>query len=123
VSKILVIDDDQAVRSYLRDVLESAGHQVSEAADGEAGLKLALGEGTDLVLCDLYMPVREGLETIREMRRLRPSVPVLAMSGGSRDLPDFLALARAMGAADALRKPIGPAGLLRAVSGHLPAPG
>jgi CheY-like chemotaxis protein len=93
---ILVIDDDGPVRSYLRKVLESAGYQVSEAADGADGLRQFQAASPDLVLCDLYMPGVEGMEAIREMARLRPGVPVIAISGGSV-LGDFLPLALAWG--------------------------
>jgi CheY-like chemotaxis protein len=113
---ILVIDDDGLVRSYLRDVLDAGGYTVSEASDGEEGLRQFQDAVPDLVLCDLYMPGREGMETIRELKRLRPDVPVVAMSGGSAAMGDYLPLAKALGAADALRKPVSPEHLLQTVA-------
>jgi CheY-like chemotaxis protein len=118
LATILVIDDDGSVRSYLRNVLESAGYRVSEAADGADGLMKFQAAPPGLVLCDLYIPGVEGMETIREIKRLSPGVPVIAISGGSA-LGDFLPLALALGADDALHKPFGPAQLLQAVARHL----
>src|SRR6516225_6987889 len=90
---VLVIDDTPQVRRLLRLTLEVAGHRVREAAD--------------LVFCDLFMPEMDGLETMRELRRLNPAVPVVALSGGSDIAFDAPPVAVALGAAVVLRKPFG----------------
>jgi CheY-like chemotaxis protein len=68
------------VRLSLRTVLEEAGHQVREAPDGSTGLEIFQAERPDLVLCSLYMPKRDGLQTVPELKSLRPDVPVIAIS-------------------------------------------
>lgn len=117
MAHILVADDDPGMRRCIRMALEGAGHQVSEAADGNEALK-ALREGpADLVLCDLVMPDKEGLETIRELRRDFPALPIIAMSGGVyHGTMDFLALAKVLGAAQTLPKPFTMTRLLTAVN-------
>ena len=94
MADILVIDDTPGVRLVLRDFLERAGHAVREAEDGARGLRLYRDRPADLVVCDLYMPGKKGLETIRELRHLDPAAKVIAMSGGSPVVAtDFLPLA------------------------------
>jgi DNA-binding NtrC family response regulator len=106
MAHILLIDDDSKIRTYLRIVLEGAGHRVDEAADGEKGLRAYQQAPADLVLCDILMPNKEGLETIMELRALHPQVPIIAMSGGLRMTGvSFLPLAMAFGAACVLNKP------------------
>src|SRR5206468_10780000 len=100
----------------LRDFLERAGPTVRAAEAGARGLQLYRDRPADLVVCDLYMPGKEGLETIRELRHLDPVAKVIAMSGGSPVVAtDFLPLALQLGAARALPKPIGRETLLAAV--------
>jgi CheY-like chemotaxis protein len=103
---ILIIDDDGRVRAVLRALLEGDGHHVTEAHDGGAGMRAARGGAFDLVLCDLFMPGTDGLETIRELRRESPALPVIAMSGGAFDgRLDMLPTAGLIGAAATLDKP------------------
>src|SRR5690349_994065 len=85
MARILIIDDETALRLWLRVVLEGAGHQVVDAPDGTAGLQALRRQPADLVLCDVFMPERDGLETIRALRREFPHVRVVAMSGGGFD--------------------------------------
>lgn len=80
--KILVIDDDELIRTTLRRMLQAAGYAVVEAVDGDDGLRRFESEQPDLVLADILMPNKEGLETIRELRRMSQSVAIIAMSGG-----------------------------------------
>lgn len=82
MGRILLIDDDDAVRTAMRMVLERAGHAVTVAPDGVHGLRLYREEPFDLVITDLYMPEKEGIETIQELRAERADVPILAVSGG-----------------------------------------
>jgi CheY-like chemotaxis protein len=105
-ARILVIDDDAAVRETLRQVLESAGHAVTCAEDGERGLEAFETARPDLVITDIIMPEREGIATILELRRRRPDRPIVAISGGGRTGgTDFLTMARRLGADAALPKP------------------
>lgn len=80
--RILVVDDEALVRATFRAALEKAGHDVLEAADGEECLRFCGATEPDLVLLDVLMPGKDGVETIRELRRRGSTVPVLAVSGG-----------------------------------------
>ena len=115
MARILVIDDDALLRGAIRVVLESAGYEVIEAADGDAGLRLHREPGADLVVVDLFMPERDGLEVIRAVRAEAPQAKIIAMSGGSSLQLDLLDAATAFGASRALWKPFAPAMLLATV--------
>jgi len=116
MARILVVDDDHALRSAVRVVLEAAGYTVAEAADGEAGLRSYHEQGADLVLVDVFMPERDGLEMILALRAAIPQPKIVAMSGGGRiGLDDVLTAAAAFGAARTLRKPFEPSDLLAAI--------
>src|SRR5271163_3823947 len=80
-ARVLVADDDTAVRGFLRTVLEDAGYEVAEASDGRQAERGALDPGIDLLIVDLVMPNQEGIETIRDLRSRRPNLPILAISG------------------------------------------
>ena len=104
--RILVIDDDTALRQFIRDVLEDSGYSVEEQTDGALGLKAYQRQPADLVLTDIVMPNKEGLETIQGFRRLFPDVKIIAMSGGlSSSHFDPLPLALQFGAKRTLKKP------------------
>src|SRR6266852_6483191 len=106
MARILVIDDDTELRALLRLALEMAGHQVLEASDGRQGIKAFSQQAADLILCDIILADKEGLETIRELRRRFPDVKIVAMSGGAFGGKwDFLPLAMKFGAARILKKP------------------
>lgn len=117
MASILVIDDDVQLQEFIRIVLEEAGHEVRCASNGVAGLKSYRQFRADLIVCDLFMPEKEGLETIRELHQEHPQVKVIAISGGCpRDgRMDFLPLAKQFGAAAALHKPLVPAELASSV--------
>ena len=116
MARILLIDDEDAVRKATRLILERAGHQVIEASDGETGLKLLTDSGADLVITDIFMPGQDGIVTVRRMRKEFPGVKVLAISGGdSTGRLDLRKGAELLGAAASLRKPFSPADLLQAV--------
>ena len=89
MARVLVVDDDDATRLTLRQALEHAGHEVSEARDG--ALALTLAQACDVVVMDIVMPVKGGLETLIELRGTRPRMGVVLMSGHVGDLPDALA--------------------------------
>ena len=113
---ILVIDDDDQIRALLQQVLERAGHKVVSAADGNQGIKLFRAQAADLIITDIIMPEKEGLETIMELRRDFPEVRIIAISGGGRMKPDeYLHLAERCGAHRTLTKPFWREELLAAV--------
>ena len=120
MARILVVDDDTAVRGAIKMVLEQDGHDVTLAANGRAGVA-AIEDGTfDLVICDIFMPGMDGVETIHAFHRHNPRMPVIAMSGfmfrdGQSPAPDYPGLSTRLGAAYSLRKPFRPHELLKAV--------
>jgi len=116
MARILAVDDDDVFRGALRVVLEAAGYTVLEAPDGEAGLRVYREHGADLVLVDLFMPERDGLEVIQALRATTPQLKIVAMSGGGRIGPrDMLTVAAALGASRTLRKPFESRDLLAAI--------
>jgi len=116
MARILVVDDDYVFRAALRVILEAAGYTVLDAADGEAGLRVYREQGADLVLVDLFMPERDGLEVIQALRAMIPQPKTIAMSGGGRiGARDMLTAAAALGAARTLRKPFESRDLLAAI--------
>ena len=114
--RILIIDDDEGLRRILGQILVRAGHVVTEAVDGCEGLKSFRKEPVDLVVCDLIMPDKEGLETISVLRKEFPAVKIIAISGGARVTGyDFLPAASGLGANVALAKPFTREQILEAV--------
>jgi DNA-binding response OmpR family regulator len=112
---VLVIDDDEQLRGLCRSVLEQSGFLVEDAPDGAAGLVKFDARPADVVLCDIYMPNKDGIETIQELTKAYFDVKVIAISGGAPGLPDYLMSARLLGAAGVLRKPFTPTELLDTV--------
>ena len=98
----------------IEEILESAGHEVVLAADGLEGMRQYHSTPVDLALVDLFMPNREGLETIKALKQLFPDFPIIAMSGNSLALP-LLSVARRLGAKAVLQKPFLPGELLAAI--------
>lgn len=107
MANIVVIDDDFSIYEVIRDMLAFDGHAVSYAANGVAGQKTIRQALPDLVLCDIYMPEKDGLETIRELHAQFPQLKIIAMSGGNPrgGRMDFLSVARHFGAHNLLPKP------------------
>ncbi|MDB6130795.1 MAG: Response regulator, CheY-like receiver [Verrucomicrobiales bacterium] len=106
MSRILLIEDDDSFRTMLGKTLTYFGHTVIEARNGKEGLELFPQACADLVITDLLMPEKEGLEVLMELRKMRPSAKIIAMSGGGRNsAADYLAIAKSMGAAKVLAKP------------------
>ena len=104
--KILVIDDEPLLRQAISRILERAGYVAISAADGVEGLAAFRRERPALVITDLIMPEREGIETIRHILRDAPDTKIIAISGsGFMGAPDFLGMARELGASEILRKP------------------
>ena len=114
---ILVIDDESQIRGLLRKVLERAGYTVTEAADGVEGCDAYRRARPDLVITDLTMPEKNGIETIKDLMVENPKVRIIAISGGGQRFPEyFLDKAGAEGAMKMLKKPFGNDELLTAVS-------
>lgn len=113
---ILVIEDDACVRTLLAQILEDAGYQIYEAANGREGLERFRVEPMDLVITDLEMPEMNGLDLILELTRAFLNVKVIAMSGHSSD---ELQTARLLGARQTFAKPLDLPMLLRAVQYEL----
>lgn len=107
--KVLVIEDDTLTRVMLCKMLRSQKFTTIEASNGVEGFKLFMAENPDIILTDILMPEKEGLETIMEIRALNPDIPIIAMSGCNyaHDV-DFLKMARKLGATRAIHKPIRP---------------
>ncbi|MBU0730827.1 MAG: response regulator [Proteobacteria bacterium] len=117
MARILIADDDVQVRTMLREMLERAGYEVDEAADGAKAMKLFRENPYDLVITDIIMPEKEGIETIMELRRDYPNLTIFAISGGGRVGPDnYLKLAQKIGARKTFTKPFDRTELLGAVA-------
>lgn len=123
MASVLVIDDDPVSRDIVRDLLEGAGHEVSEEATSEAGIAAYKQEGFDLVVADLYMPEKGGLDVIGKVMEADPDARLIAISGiDLREKLDIFQLARQLGALHTLPKPIQPGPFLAAVSEALGHP-
>ncbi len=106
MARILIIDDEDQTHRMLRIVLERAGYEIVEARDGQEGLRYYRAAPVDLIITDILMPGKEGLETIMELRREAPGVKIIAISGGGQiGTLDFLDIAKLLGARRALEKP------------------
>lgn len=117
MARILVIDDEDLVRMMLRETLEKAGHLVSEASDGGEGLRCFHEETIDLVITDLFMPEKEGLDFIREAKMDSPEAKIVAMTADHREGANtYLEMAEMFGAARTLFKPVERDELLGTVS-------
>ena len=116
MARILLIDDDQIVRTVLKRLLVSAGYEVVEAIDGNEGVTSYQEQGADLVLVDIFMPTKSGLEVLQELKRFDPDVKMVSMSGvGIQDGLDLEDYAKRYGALEALQKPIEKEVLLRTI--------
>ncbi len=106
MAKILLIEDDEHLRSMLGESLGLMGHTVIKAGNGREGLAAFAAAPVDLVLTDIVMPDMEGIETITRMRQQAAGVKIIAMSGGGRNCArDYLHLAQMLGATRTLIKP------------------
>ncbi len=106
MARILIIDDEDSLRTSLRRALERSGYQTLEASDGRAGLAKLKEGGVDLVITDIIMPGMEGIEFLIELRKAQSAVPVIAMTGGGVVDPyQYLQMAKGIGATRVLSKP------------------
>jgi DNA-binding NtrC family response regulator len=116
MERILIIDDEQQIRSMLRLMLERDGYEVVEAPDGAEGIKAYRQKPADLIITDLIMPNKDGIGMIIELQKEFPDVKIIAMSGGGLNKPEgYLKGAKKLGAACTLTKPIDREKMLRAV--------
>ncbi|PAW88851.1 MAG: response regulator [Pedosphaera sp. Tous-C6FEB] len=120
MANILIIEDDAPIRLLTCEFLRRAGHTIREACNGREGIELATRETFDLVLTDIIMPEKEGIEVIMDLRRKQPGLRIIAMSGGGRiSANDCLSLAQKLGAKATLNKPFGGTELLATVAAVL----
>ena len=112
MARILIIDDDDPARFALRAILEHADHEVLEASNGLEGVKRFREEAPDLVITDILMPEKEGLETIQELRRDFPQIRIIAISGSGAN---YLSWAEEFGALRTFLKPFDRKEILAAV--------
>ncbi len=116
MARILVIDDEQQARTLFFNLLERAGHEAIAVGDGEEGLRLMKQQTFDLVITDLVMPGKEGIETIIDLRGQYPGVKIIAISGGGRLGPkNYLEAAAGLGADRTFAKPVKRDELLAAI--------
>ena len=107
MAHIIIIDDEDLVRATFRDLLEGMGYAVTEAVDGDRGLKALEAHPTEMVITDLLMPNKDGIETILELRKKKPNVKIIAVSGGgSTRRSNFLDMAKKLGADKVFAKPV-----------------
>ena len=124
MKRILVIDDDFHVRDMLERLLRKAGYDAQPAENGAEAVKMHRGNPMDLVITDIIMPEKEGLEVITEFRREYPSVKLIAISGGGRIGSDnYLKMAKLLGAERTFAKPVDTSQLLTAIEELLAPPG
>lgn len=118
---VLIVDDDDQIRRLLRAALEQAGYEVAEGRSGREGLARYRSKPSDVVVMDILMPDKDGLEAIIELRREYPEAKVIAITGGSAkvNVPDFLDVAKMLGAKRTLRKPLAMTEFLAAVEAEL----
>ena len=82
--RIMVVDDDAGIRRTLQILLSKAGYEVMQARDGLEAVRLWRDRGGDLVITDLHMPEKDGIETIVELLTFSPGIRIIAMSGGGQ---------------------------------------
>ena len=116
MASILVVDDDDLIRKLVYKTLVRAGYDVVASANGEEAAKIYRQQPADLIITDLFMPEKEGMEIIMELTRDFPGVKIIAISGaGSLGTTGYLEMARMIGAARTLAKPFGQEELLATV--------
>ena len=120
MSAILLVDDDISVLDVMSEMLRLEGHEVTVAENGEQAVERVNEQNFDLIIADLIMPEKEGLETIADIRRQYAQRPIIAISGGGRLGPnDYLETARFIGANATLAKPFARTELIKTVDSLL----
>ena len=119
--KVLIIDDDPEIGRMIQETLSTVGYEVFVASGGQEGLDLARRQMLDLIICDILMPGKDGLETIMDLRRAHPSAMIMAISGGGAyHMTSALGWAERVGAQASMRKPFTPEELVAKVRELLP---
>jgi CheY-like chemotaxis protein len=113
--RLLLVDDAPAVRDSIEMVLEGAGFVVDQAEQGATALRLLRAQAPDLVITDILMPQKEGIETIREIRSMLPNTPIIAISGSVETGANYLKMAQSIGASAIMAKPFDPRAMLTLV--------
>ena len=104
MATILIVDDDATIRTFLCRILKEDGHEVREAADGQIGLRMYRQDPADLVITDILMPERDGMEVTLALTREFMEANVMAMSGAT-EARNLLDIAKLFGAQHAIQKP------------------
>jgi len=113
MAKFLLVDDNEELLEVQEAFLSAHNQEVVTATNGRQALRVLDEEPVDVLVTDIIMPDMEGFETVMEVRKRFPKLPIIAVSGGGRVGPtDYLAMARSMGADSTLAKPVQPAALL-----------
>ena len=116
MASILVIDDDEKIRKLFRSFLESEGYEVTVAPDGKQGVLKYKSNPTDLIIMDIIMPEKGGIQAMMELRQVFREVKIIAISGGGQiQAEDYLIIAKNLGATRTLSKPIQRSDLLKTV--------
>jgi CheY-like chemotaxis protein len=120
---ILVLDDDGPIRLLVGGILESKGYSVSALGDGREAVRVLRDTSFSLLITDLFMPEKDGLEVIREVRMRHPGLPIIAISGGGgHPKGELLKVARHMGAHAVMEKPFTAAQLFSAIEAQIGGP-
>ncbi len=122
MKKILVVDDDDLIRDLIYEILEPQGYHILLAENGNRALEILDKEEIDLIITDIIMPDKEGIETILEIKKRFPRANIIAMSGGGQlEANSYLSMAKRLGVNATLTKPFTPAKLLSVVQEILEA--
>ena len=114
---ILVVDDDDMMRAFIKELLKINDFKITEAANGKLGLKEFRENTPDLVITDIIMPEMEGISFIRELRSYNKDIPIIAMTGDVHGrMEEFLDISSQLGADEILRKPIKSKEFLEAIN-------
>jgi DNA-binding response OmpR family regulator len=105
MARILIVDDNEDNRLTMAALLRLSGHEIDVAADGEQALQSQRKQPFDLLITDIFMPDKDGVETIREFHQQYPATRIIAMSGGGSYTVDYLSLSLEIGADKVLKKP------------------
>jgi YesN/AraC family two-component response regulator len=116
MARILIIDDEAMILNLIKKILEREEYEIITASNGKDGIKIHRKNPADLIITDLIMPDKEGIETIMELRRDFQNVKIIAISGGGKVNPEtYLQMAKTLGAIKTLAKPFDRKDLLKTV--------
>ena len=117
MKRILIIEDDDELRATFREILQKQGYEILEADNGDDGIRIYRDDPTDLVISDILMPGKEGIQTMMELKNEYPDIKIIAMSGGGfRGQVSYLDAAELLGgAAKTFAKPVDPVELIEAI--------